>query len=110
LSLEEGLASVAQQLVLRLEKEVPPERLRILLTDALLLTGLRVRRDVAAKIFRGVRAMQESDTYLAILDEGRLAEIKASILRLGRLRFGEPGESVTTAINALEDLEHLRRI
>jgi len=41
----------------RLEKGV--------LTDAFLLTGLRVRRDVAARIFRGVTAMHESDTQEA---------------------------------------------
>ena len=60
-SLEDGLASVAQQLVDRI-KEAPPDQQKKLLTDAFLLTGLRVRRDVAAKIFRGVRAMHESDT------------------------------------------------
>ncbi len=54
----------------RLTREASPERVRKLLTEAFLLTGLRVRRDVAARVFRGVRAMHESDTYLAILDEG----------------------------------------
>src|SRR5215467_6098039 len=62
LSLEDGLAAVAHRVVERLTKDVPPDRVKKLLTDALLLTGLRVRRDAAAKIFRGVRVMQESDT------------------------------------------------
>jgi hypothetical protein len=70
LPLEEGLAAVARRVVERLTQEAPPDRAKKLLTDALLLTGLRVRRDTAARIFRGVRAMEESDTYLMILDQG----------------------------------------
>lgn len=57
-----------------------------LLTDALLLMGLRVGRDVAMKIFRGVRAMQDSDTYLMILDEGQEKRAKKiSCLLAGNL-------------------------
>ena len=47
LSLEDGLTAVAQRVVERLTHEAPPDRAKKLLTDALLLTGLRVRRDVA---------------------------------------------------------------
>src|SRR5262249_32330456 len=49
LSLEEGLAVVAQRVVERLTNEAPPDRAKKLLTDALLLTGLRVRRDVGVR-------------------------------------------------------------
>src|SRR5204863_4463359 len=55
LSLEDGLATVAQRVVDRLTREAPPDQVKKLLTDAYLLTGLRVRRNVAAQIFRGVR-------------------------------------------------------
>src|SRR5271166_1813271 len=56
-SLEDGLSVLARQVVERVTTEAPLERAKKLLTDALLLTGLRVRRDVARKIFRGVRVM-----------------------------------------------------
>ena len=83
-SLEEGLAAVAQRVVDRVIRKAPPERVtKKLLTDAYLLTGLRVRRDVAARIFRGVRAMHESDTYLAILDEGQEKATREDILVVG---------------------------
>jgi len=110
--LPEGLSleAVAQQLVARLQKEVSPEQLKSLLTDALLLTGLRVRRDVAAKIFRGVRAMQESDTYLAILDEGKESFAREVILLQGEDRFGPPEESVRAQLNTITDLERLKRM
>jgi hypothetical protein len=110
LSLEEGLAVVASQLVERLQKEAPTERLKKLLTEALLLTGLRVRRDVAARIFRGVRAMQESDTYLMILDEGQEKATREGILLVGEARLGPPDETVTVQLNNVTDLGRLKRM
>jgi hypothetical protein len=110
LSLEDGLAAVAGRVVERLLNEAPPERARKLLTDAFLLTGLRVRRDVAARIFRGVRAMQESDTYLAILDEGREKHAKKTVLLVGEKRLGAPDESVKAQLAGITDLERLDRM
>ena len=110
LSLEDGLASIAQRLVERLTKEASPDRLKKLLTDALLLTGLRVRRDLAVKIFRGVRAMEESDTYLMILDEGQEKQAKKSILLVGGKRLGPADESVKSQLAGITDLERLDRM
>jgi hypothetical protein len=110
LSLEDGLTAVAQRLVERLTKEAPPDRAKKLLTDALLLTGLRVRRDAAARIFRGVRAMQESDTYLMILDEGQEKALRKLILVLGEDHFGPPDESAKVGLNTVTDLNRLERM
>jgi hypothetical protein len=109
-SLEAGLTAVAQQVLERLQKEAPPDRLKTLLTDALLLTGLRVRRDVAARIFRGVRAMHESDTYLMILEEGQEKALREMILLQGEDRFGPPDESVKAQLNGVTDLDRLKRM
>lgn len=109
--LVDGLRQVAERLIERLNREAPPDRARKLLTSAFMLTGLRVRRQVARDIFRGVRAMQESDTYLAIIDEGREAEAKACILLFGKERFGSPDEAITARLNAItEDVERLHRL
>jgi hypothetical protein len=110
LSLEDGLTAVAQRLVLRLTKEAPPDRAKKLLTDALLLTGLRVRRDAAVRIFRGVRAMQESDTYLMILDEGQEKCARDAVLIVGEERLGPPDEPFRTQLNAVSDLARLKRM
>jgi hypothetical protein len=110
LSLEDGLTAVARRVVERLTQEAPPERAKKLLTDAFLLTGLRVRRDVAARIFRGVRAMHESDTFLAILDEGMEKQAKKTVLRFGEKRLGPPGESVKARLEGITDLERLDRM
>src|SRR5205823_1057181 len=93
-----------------LTKEVPPDRAKKLLTDAFLLTGLRVRRDVAARIFRGVRAMHESDTYLAILDEGQEKFAREAILVVGEERLGPADETVRSQLSSISDLERLKRM
>ena len=110
LSREDGLAAVAQRVVDRLVQEASPERVKKLLTDALLLTGLRVRRDVAVRIFRGVRAMQESDTYLMILEEGQEKQAKKAILVFGEERLGPPEEAVKTQLANVADLGRLDRM
>lgn len=109
-SLEDGLTAVAGRFAERLTREVPPDRVKKLLTDALLLTGLRVRRDVAARIFRGVRIMQESDTYLMILDEGREKATRENILLFGEGRFGSPEESIKVQLSQIKDLDRLTRM
>jgi hypothetical protein len=110
LALEEGLSIIAQRVVQRLTSEAPPERTIKLLTDAYLLAGLRVRRDIAAGIFRGVRIMHESDTYLAILDEGQERRARKDILLVGQKRLGAPSESVRAQLDAVTGLERLDRM
>jgi hypothetical protein len=87
-----------------------PDRARKLVTDAYLLTGLRLRRDAAARIFRGVRAMHESDTFLAILDEGQEKATRDDILVVGEERLGAPGESIRNQLANITDLTRLKRM
>jgi hypothetical protein len=108
--LREGLTLVAQRLIERLEREATRDLARKLLTAAWVLTGLRVRRDVAVEIFRGVRAMRESDTYMAIIDEGREEGMKSLLLLLGEERFGPSDESIRARLESITDLEQLRRL
>ncbi|HEY7426621.1 MAG TPA: hypothetical protein VH682_20465 [Gemmataceae bacterium] len=110
LSLEDGLTAIARRVIERLTREEPPERAKKLLTDALLLTGLRVRRDMATRIFRGVRVMQESDIYLMILDEGQEKATRENILVVGEERFGPPEEAIRTQLANITDLERLKRM
>jgi hypothetical protein len=110
LSLEDGLTVIVQQLAERITTEAPPDRARKLLTDAYLLTGLRLRRDAAARIFRGVKAMQESDTYLAILEEGQEKALREVILVQGEDRLGPPDQSIKAELNNVLDLSRLKRM
>jgi hypothetical protein len=108
--LPDAPTGVAQRLIERLDREAPPEQARKLLTSAFLLTGLRVKRDVARQVFRGVRAMKDSDTYLAIIDEGHEQHAKELILRLGQRRFGPADDSIKARLAAITDLGRLDRI
>ena len=110
----DALASIAQRVVERLINEAPPDRARKLLTEAFLLTGLRVKREVATSIFRGVHIMQESDTYLMILDEGIEKGIEKGIreviLEQGQDRFGPPDETLKAKLNDVVDVARLKRM
>ncbi len=54
--------------------------------------------------------MHESDTYLAILDEGQEKFAKEAILAIGEERFGPAEESVKAQLYCIGDLERLRRM
>ena len=54
--------------------------------------------------------MQESDTYLAILDEGQEKATRENILVVGEERFGPPEEAVRLQLANVTDLERLKRM
>ena len=54
--------------------------------------------------------MEESDTYLAIIDMGREMQTKEGILRLGIRRFGPADQTVADSLQNIADLERLERI
>ena len=104
------MTAIDQRIVDRLTNEAPPDRVKKLRTDAFLFTGLRVRRDVAARIFRGIRAMHESDTYLAILDKGQEKATRKDSLVVGEERFGPPEEAMRVQLANVTDLGRLKRM
>jgi hypothetical protein len=111
-ALQDGLSAVIHRLIERLQRDASEENARKLLTAAFVLTGLRVRRQLARELFQGVRAVRESDTYMAIIDEGRLDEAKRILLRLGRKRFGPPTEAVEAFLSAFteDDIDRLEQL
>jgi hypothetical protein len=54
--------------------------------------------------------MQESDTYLAILDQGEEKRARKDILIAGEERIGLPDEAVKTALEGITDLERQERM
>jgi predicted transposase YdaD len=118
-TLDEALPEVIARLIERIESETPAEQGRILLTATYVLMGLRLSRQRAIELFQGVRKMRDSDTYQAILDEGRAEgliqgeargraeEARQLLLRLGRKRLGEPEATVEATVRAIDDLERL---
>jgi hypothetical protein len=103
--LEDGLASVVQRLVQRLWEQTPHDQAKRLITSAYLLAGLRVQRQKARQLFRGVTVMSDSDTYLAILDEGALREARDGLLRQGHIRFGPPDDATRALLDAMTEAD-----
>ena len=54
--------------------------------------------------------MHESSAYELILEEGGVREAQRIILRLGKKRFGQPDEAITTSLSAIKDLDRLERL
>ena len=93
----------------RIEREATPAAAAILWTSTYLLMGLRYPRELAVQLVQGVRAMKESSTYQAILEEGGVNELRKVLLLLGDQRFGPPDASVRATIAETDDLPRLER-
>jgi predicted transposase YdaD len=113
-ALEDGLASLVRKLVDRLTDEAQHEQAIKLLTTALLLSGLRVDRNVARRIFRGIPMLEESDTYLMILEQGEeRGEERATrrhIQLVGEERLGAADEAIREQLATITDPERLERM
>src|SRR5262249_55743055 len=109
-TLEEALPGILRQIQERLARETTPEETARVMAATVVLTGLRVSREEAAKAFQGVRGMRESTTYQLILDEGRVAAIQKVVLKLGTELFGPPGETEKTILSGLTDPDRLDRM
>jgi hypothetical protein len=82
---------------------------RVLLYNTL-LHHRRAPKDIADRVFEGVRSMRESTTYQGILEEGRVEEARRMILRVGRKKLGRPSAAVHKAINGIADLDRLEHM
>jgi len=110
MSLEEGMRWVLTQVVDRLQREGDPRLVPRLLTATYVLSGLRLNRNQLRTLIQGVPAMRESDTYQAILDEGRVESSQRTLLRLVRKRLGDPDEATQNTILGINDLDRLDRL
>jgi hypothetical protein len=54
--------------------------------------------------------MQESDTYLAIVDEGQEKATREDILVVGEERLGAPDEATKNHLRNITDLARLKRM
>ena len=54
--------------------------------------------------------MEDSDTYLMIIEQGEEKRAKKDIRRLAQRRLGNPDPAVTARLDAITDLARLDRI
>lgn len=127
----EDLPDVLARLAVRFRDEMPEPLGANLWVAARTLMELRYTRDEIDELVRGVHAMimgirgiEASSYYQEILTvgkaegkaegraegriegrvEGRMEEVRRTILRLGRVRYGEPTAAQATAIETITDL------
>jgi hypothetical protein len=106
----DGMCQVVKAIVERLRREAPPEHYQRLLTATCVLTGLRLDLNELRALYKGVPTMQESLTYQAILEEGRVEGLQRAVLHLGRSKLGEPDELTRCALADITDLDRLERL
>lgn len=119
---QEELPSVIRRLDARFQAEASPSDAALLWTATYILMGLRFPAEVSKQLLQGVRAMKESSTYQAILEEvrevgrvegreeGRAEEAQALILRLGRKRLGDASAEAEAVLRSILDRPRLERI
>lgn len=82
-----------------------------LMTAALVLSGLRVKRENLGSIFDGVRIMQEeSVAWDYYHEEGEIDAVQRVLLRQGQRRCGKPDEATIAAVKEIRDLDRLERL
>jgi predicted transposase YdaD len=86
------------------------------------LVGLSYSTEETETLLRGVRAMNESVTFQAILEQGReqgreqgleqgrLQEAVALLFKVGRKQFGAASPSVVTSIEQITDLSRIEQL
>lgn len=109
---EPQLGEVIRSIAQRLDAETSPGEAASLWTATYVLMGLRYPADFTRRLLGEVRAMKESATYQAIIEEGRqegLARMREVLLLLGSRRFGAPPKNIEMRIHETRDLESLTR-
>jgi predicted transposase YdaD len=106
-----ALPEVIRRMEERISKETSPAEAGLLWTATYVLMGLRYSPQLASQLLQGVRAMKESATYQAIIEEdreeGRVEEARALLLRHGTKRFGPPAPQAQAALEAITAIDRL---
>jgi hypothetical protein len=99
----------------RFSRESPPAEAATLRVVTYTLLGLRVPPARADQLMPGLRAMRDSSTYQAILEEGRVEgrvegrsegrveEARELLIDIGSRRFGPPDARASATIAAIDD-------
>jgi hypothetical protein len=105
-----GLQEVIRRVERRLREQTGSAETVRLMTAAYVLAGLRIGRERARDLFLRAFPMRESDTYLAIMEEGAVEVLHRTLLRQGRKKFGPPKKDTKAAVEAITDLARLERM
>jgi predicted transposase YdaD len=104
---EPALPGVIARMGQRLGAEANQEEAAKLWVATYVLMGLRYESALIDHLLQGVRAMEESVTYQAILEKGRIRGHRLSLLRQGQKKFGPPTTEIKAALEAITDSTRL---
>jgi hypothetical protein len=79
-------------------------------TATYVLMGLQYEEGFASQLLQGVRSMEESVTYQAILKKGRVEEARRMLLAQGTKQFGKPSVRVRKTIEAIAEPMEFERL
>jgi hypothetical protein len=106
---EAELPTVIGQMEQRIALEAAPAEAGPLWTAARILMGLRYPKTLVSNLLQGIHMMnmEDSVTYVEIIEKGMVKGQLNAILRQGRKKFGAPSEAVTTRLAGVNDPERL---
>ncbi|HEX5102982.1 MAG TPA: DUF4351 domain-containing protein [Pirellulaceae bacterium] len=100
------LPAVIRQIDERLTSEASVAEADAIWASTYILMGLRYPAEFAKQLLQQVRAMTESTTYQAILEE----EAKRILMRQGHKRFGSPTPQIMAQIEAITDVDRIEQL
>jgi len=112
---EVKLPELVKRAAERLEREAKPGTIGEFWTSIDILMGLKFSRAVVENALKGVRAMKESVTYQAILEEGEAKGVikgalggkRATLLKLGTKLWGAPDAVSLATLEAIDSMDRL---
>jgi len=109
---EAELPAVIGQMERRISLEATPAEAGTLWTAAEILMGLRYPKTLTNSLLQGIHMMnmEDSVTYMAIVEKGMVRARRDDILRQGRKKFGAPSEAVTTLLAGIDEPHRLADI
>lgn len=107
---QDALPGVIHRMEERLTREAPPADAAKLWAATYILMGLRYSAEFTDQLFHGVRTMEESTTYQAIIAKGQAVEAIKILLRQGGKRFGPPDALTRATIEAIADIDRLEQL
>ena len=109
-----AMPEVVRKMDARISEEASPADAGVLWSATYILMGLRYPAAVATELLKGVRKMQSSTTYQAILAEGeakgRSEEARALVFKQGSKRFGPPTPEAQRRLTALRSLHRIEKL
>lgn len=107
---EAELPDIIQRIEQRLRSRRLRGRAQEIWSATFILLGLRYSSEFARSLLQGVRGMRESTTYQAILEEGRLEELRKAVRLLGEKCLGAPDKRSAALISSSTDLGQLENL